>query len=97
MVKGVNKSIIEISETGSKYFSRVILFVSPEYVQKGSKKLTSEAQEIIKKIQMSDSTISLRSEMSRIRKKKILTGTILVSVILIAVTTALIVVKNNIL
>lgn len=97
MVKGVNKSIIEISETGSKYFSRVILFVSPEYVQKSSKKLTSEAQEIIKKLQMSDSTISLRSEMSRIRKKKILTGTILVSVILIAVTTALIVVKNNIL
>ena len=31
MVKGVNKTVIEINETGSKYFERVVFFVSPEY------------------------------------------------------------------
>ena len=72
MVKGVNKSIIEISETGSKYFSRVILFVSPEYVQKSSKKLTSEAQEIIKKLQISDSTILFNLSISFLNSTTVL-------------------------
>ena len=75
MVKGVNKSVIEISETGSKYFSRVILFVAPEYVEKKSKKLTAEAASVIRKIQMSSSA-SLRDIISaeRKRKKRLLIG-----------------------
>ena len=70
MVKGVNKSVIEITETGSKYFSKVILFVAPEYVEKKSKKLTSEAESIIKKIQMSSSVPSLREAITRERRRK---------------------------
>ncbi|MBO5852726.1 MAG: hypothetical protein J6Q74_02830 [Clostridia bacterium] len=37
MVKGVNKQIIEINDTGSKYFERVLLFVAP-----GKKDLPNE-------------------------------------------------------
>ncbi len=69
MVKGVNKSVIEISETGSKYFSRVILFVAPEYVEKKSKKLTAEAASVIRKIQMSGNT-PLRDIIYAERKRK---------------------------
>ncbi|MBE6740446.1 MAG: hypothetical protein E7565_09035 [Ruminococcaceae bacterium] len=69
MVKGVNKTIIEISNTGNKLFNRVILFVSPEYVDKSDKKLTEEAQSLIRKLE-SMSGESLRSAVKRQRKRK---------------------------
>ncbi len=31
MVKGVNKRVIEVNETGSKYFEKIVFFVTPEY------------------------------------------------------------------
>ncbi len=88
MVKGVNKSVIEISETGSKYFSRVILFVAPEYVEKKSKKLTAEAASVIRKIQMSSSA-SLRDIISAERKRKKRLLILLLSVFVGIVATAL--------
>ena len=69
MVKGVNKTIIEISNTGNKLFNRVILFVSPEYVDKSDKKLADEAQSLIRKLE-SMSGESLRSAVKRQRKRK---------------------------
>lgn len=69
MVKGVNKTIIEITNTGNKFFNRVILFVSPEYVDKSDKKLTDEAQTIIKRLETSESQ-SLRKAVMRERKRR---------------------------
>ena len=31
MVKGVNKTIIEVNDTGSEMFDKIILYVSPKY------------------------------------------------------------------
>lgn len=31
MVKGVNKTVIEVNDTGSKMFEKVVFFVSPKY------------------------------------------------------------------
>ncbi|MBQ5900322.1 MAG: hypothetical protein IIW86_00525, partial [Clostridia bacterium] len=42
MVKGVNKTVIEINETGSKYFERVVFFVSPEYSFMSQNKLETK-------------------------------------------------------
>ncbi len=47
MVKGVNKTIIEINNTGSKYFDRVLLFVNPSYASVPKSRLESKAAEII--------------------------------------------------
>ncbi len=69
MVKGVNKTIIEITNTGNKLFNRVILFVSPEFVDKSDKKLTDEAQALIKKLETAGSE-SLRQAVMRERKRK---------------------------
>ena len=69
MVKGVNKSVIEISETGNKFFNKVILFVSPEYAQKSDKQLTGEADALIKRLQGS-SRESLRKAIIRERKRR---------------------------
>ncbi|MBQ8550875.1 MAG: hypothetical protein IJ426_05985 [Clostridia bacterium] len=48
MVKGVNKTIIEINNTGSKYFDRVILFVNPSHSLVPHSRLEKKAREIIK-------------------------------------------------
>ncbi len=44
MVKGVNKNIIEISDTGNECFERVILFVRPESMEKGGDHLYRKAK-----------------------------------------------------
>ncbi len=31
MVKGVNKTVIEVNDTGSKVFDRIIFYVTPQY------------------------------------------------------------------
>lgn len=48
MVKGVNKAIIEINLTESSLFERAILFVKPDKLPIGEKKLTRHAQEYIR-------------------------------------------------
>ncbi len=48
MVKGVNKTIIEINNTGSKYFDRVLLFVNPAHASVPQSRLEAKAAEIIR-------------------------------------------------
>lgn len=69
MVKGVNKSVIEINDTGNKFFNKVILFVSPEYTGKSEKILVGEADKIVKNLQGS-SRESLRKAIIREKKRK---------------------------
>lgn len=69
MVKGVNKSVIEISETGNKFFNKIILFVSPEYSGKSDKQLAGEAGAIINQLQ-GTSRESLRKAIIRERKRR---------------------------
>ncbi len=70
MVKGVNKSVIEITDTGNRYFSKVILFVSPEYVNKNSRRLTAEAGELIKSLHRADDVLSLRKAVMKERRRR---------------------------
>ena len=44
MIKGVNKSVIEVADTGNKYFERAILFVNPQYSDKSTELLQSQAR-----------------------------------------------------
>ena len=91
MVKGVNKSVIEITDTGNRYFSKVILFISPEYVNKNSRKLSTEAGELIKSLQRSDKAYSLREAVirERVRRRKILTISSAVSFLLLVTALAI--------
>lgn len=47
MVKGVNRTVIEVNDTGNKYFNKVIFFVSPEYSALPTAKLENRAKEYI--------------------------------------------------
>ena len=48
MIRGVNRNIIEICETESDYFEKVILFVKPGCICRGESELKRHADIMIK-------------------------------------------------
>ncbi len=40
MVKGVNKTVIEVNNTGSKVFDKIVFYVSPAYSNLTAKRLS---------------------------------------------------------
>ena len=47
MLRGTNRSIIEINETGNKYFEKVLIFVKPEFYADPADHLKKEAVDLI--------------------------------------------------
>lgn len=47
MIKGVNRQVIEINQTGNEYFEKMLLFVKPEFAGMSEKKLREKADGII--------------------------------------------------
>ena len=45
MVKGVNKTIIEVNNTGSRLFEKIVFYVTPEYGNLSAKQLKRAAAE----------------------------------------------------
>ena len=43
MVKGVNRQVLEIHETGCDYFEKALFFVKPEYSRENEGKLKTKA------------------------------------------------------
>ena len=43
MVKGVNRQVLEIHETGCEYFEKALFFVRPEYSRENEGRLKTEA------------------------------------------------------
>ena len=54
MVKGVNKKVIEINDTGNEVFEKVVLYINPQYSVLSNKELKREAEEILKNYSMED-------------------------------------------
>lgn len=48
MIKGVNRQVVDVSETGSEYFERALFFVKPEFSGFSEGKLKEKAQQIVK-------------------------------------------------
>ena len=67
MVKGVNKTIIEINNTGNNYFERAILFIDPEYCYLSEKRIKNEALKYLNGVNK-DYPVSLRQR--RLAKQK---------------------------
>lgn len=47
MLRGVNKQIIEVKDTGSRYFERALLFVRPEFSEMRPGQLEAEANKFL--------------------------------------------------
>ena len=43
MIKGVNRQVVEVRETGCDYFERIIFFVKPEYASLSEGKIRERA------------------------------------------------------
>lgn len=69
MLKGVNKRIVEISNTNSKYFYKALLFVKPEYCDLTDKKTEAEANKYLNGIIFNETLI--KPGYLRKRKRKI--------------------------
>ncbi len=48
MIKGVNKQVLEISETENGFFEKALFFVKPEYSDIPENKLRADAQKRLK-------------------------------------------------
>lgn len=44
MIKGVNRQVLEVTNTENPYFERIIFFVKPEYGNEDRAKLKKEAE-----------------------------------------------------
>lgn len=49
MIKGVNRQIIEVMDTGNQYFERALLVVRPGYTDTEPTRLREEAQRMLRK------------------------------------------------
>lgn len=50
MIKGINRQIIEVTQTGNNYFERAWLVIKPEYSNVGASTLDSEADRYLKNL-----------------------------------------------
>lgn len=70
MVKGVNKTVIEVNNTGSLLFEKIVFYVTPEYSNLSAKQLRKAAGDFSFGFQKMNRGASLRK---RYRKKRRLT------------------------
>lgn len=83
MVKGVSKTIIEVNNTGSKLFEKIVFYVTPEYGTLSAKQLKRAAAEFSFNYDSSfTNKTALRKRHKAKRKKKLILGigTVLVAI-----------------
>ncbi len=69
MVKGVNKTVIEINDTGSNMFDKIILFVAPQYSGLSVSRLRSEAEKTVRECAVG--RLQLTARQRYMRRKRI--------------------------
>lgn len=91
MVKGVNKQIIEINNTGNSYFERVLLFVAPGKCDKSTEELKREAESYLLNLS-SDFKVSagLRQHCKNKKKRKMVFLSVLSLLVIITAVTMIV-------
>ncbi len=87
MVKGVSKTIIEVNNTGSKYFEKIVFYVTPQYGNLNAKHLKRAAADFAFNYQGALNKKPLRK---RYKHKKIFLASIIGFFIISAVTVGII-------
>lgn len=88
MVKGVNKTVIEVNNTGSLLFEKIVFYVTPEYSNLSAKQLRKAAGDFSFGFQKNMPRASLRK---RYKKRKIIlvsAAVLLIGSVLAAVLSA---------
>ncbi len=87
MLRGVNKQIIEINETGNSYFEKAILFVSSEHPETDENKLYEYAENYLKSLNVENKIKS-----ADYRKKNRKLKGIILSIILAVISAVLMII-----
>lgn len=74
MIKGVNRQVVEVRETGCDYFERIIFFVKPEYAALSEGKIRERASLIAGETPLPPPTKAPDKSMTQVLK--ILLGTL---------------------
>ena len=87
MVKGVNKTVIEVNNTGSRMFEKIVFYVTPQYGNLSAKQLQKAAQEFSFQFGETKTNIPLRKKHLKLQKKRriLLTGAVILAVVTVAV------------
>ena len=93
MLKGVNRQIIEINDTGNRYFERVLLFVTPGRSDLPENELQAQARHYVSTLGEEKGRVSLRKSFGSKKRKKI----IIISASALAFITAAVITVLNIL
>ncbi len=68
MVKGVNKRVIEVNNTGNKFFEKIVIYVTPEYGNLSPAELKKATESLV--LGFKDNTYSSRPTLRRKHKRK---------------------------
>lgn len=90
MVKGVNKTVIEVNNTGSLLFEKIVFYVTPEYSSLSAKQLKKAASSFSFNFEARSPKQSLRKRY-KLRKKRIFC--ILATIITVAVVAGVLIIR----
>ena len=68
MVKGVSKRIIEVNNTGNKFFEKIVIYVTPEYSNLSPSELKKATESLV--LGFRDAPYSQRPTLRRKNKRK---------------------------
>ncbi len=80
MVKGVSKTIIEVNNTGSKLFEKIVFYVTPEYGSLNAKQLKRAAANF--SFNYNDAFVE-KSLRKRIKKKRLINSLVISGILLL--------------
>lgn len=72
MVKGVNKTVIVVNDTGSRYFDKIVFYVSDEYGNYTAKQLNKAVKDYEFKYFTSNKNSGLRKKYLRRRRNALI-------------------------
>lgn len=89
MVKGVSKTIIEVNNTGSRYFEKIVFYVTPQYGNLNAKQLKRAASSFSFNFDNSLNTLPLRKRVKSRKIKNIISLSLAVIIVFAAVLLAI--------
>ena len=92
MVKGVNKTVIEINNTGSKVFDRIVFYVSPQYGNLSTKNLNRAVRDFTLQMDGRSSGLGYNTiRQRRIARRRMIIAAVATVVVLSCVVTLILV------
>ena len=89
LVKGVSKTIIEVNNTGSQLFEKIVFYVTPEYGNLNAKHLKRAAANFTINYSNDIKCDALRK---RVKRKKIIKAVVITALSLLALSVVLLIV-----